>query len=484
MRVGIDHLFFAKGLRDYTDWRWAWVREIAQNSIDAGSKSLRITIETRDGKTIATASNDGPPMSKAVLLDKFLCLGGTTKNFEGTVGGFGIAKTVLCLAHPKYEINTGSHLVVGSGGDYELGETEYLSGTKTTVWFDEDCTTELCSAVFKFASECQWQGELRLNGKLLSTNLKKGSRRRDLGWAVVYTNKTFPGRLIVRVDGMPMFSRYVNHDRCVVVEVNRTSGQALTSNRDGLTWEYRSKLESFVDQISVDKVSALREHPVTTYHHFDGEKHSSSGSEVIKDLVSAAYATMPQVSKPDPEEGTETLAVDQQVGYSDGPSFAEVANRLERGRCGYEFVVKNNTDLNVPDHFLPWYFSAYSRKLVSVWIKCLLELHELFGHKDSFAVGFILDSDREAEFEVTQEYGRVYYINPAVIVEQQFSKSRSLKKRWLFNNAGKYALLAVAAHEFVHGLGFSPHDEGYANKQTTLMGIAMANKKRFHPCFR
>ncbi|MBW2672190.1 MAG: hypothetical protein JRD89_02085 [Deltaproteobacteria bacterium] len=491
VQIGPD--FFAKAKNDYADWRWALVREFMQNCIDCGSKLIDITIGSApatvengavvSGDTVLVVKNDGKPMTEDVLVNKLLSLGASGKDFVGTVGGFGKAKEILYFCHQEYQIHSGSLLVVGKGAGYDLSSVEFLHGTESVITIEGDCIIELCSAAAKFASECQWKGELRVNGEPLKTNLKKGKRRRDLGWAVVYTNKTFPGRLIVRIDGMPMFSRYVSHDRCVVVEVDRSSGEALTSNRDGLTWEYRQKLDAFVEQLVVDKVSALRDHPKTTYHHFDGERQQCASTAVMQDLVSAAYATMPKPPVADPAEG-ETLSVDQQVGYDDNPSFAETAIRMERGRCGYEFIVKNNTNLTVPDHFLPFYFSAYSSKLVSVWIKCLLELHELFGHKDSFAVGFLLDDIREAECEVTEEYGRVYYINPAVIVEQVCSRSRSLKKRWLFNNAGKYQLLAVAVHEFVHGFGYGVHDEGYANQMTNMVGTAFANKKRFHHCFR
>ena len=36
--------FFKKEFNEYDNWRWAWVREICQNSIDAGS--AQITFET------------------------------------------------------------------------------------------------------------------------------------------------------------------------------------------------------------------------------------------------------------------------------------------------------------------------------------------------------------------------------------------------------------------------------------------------------
>ena len=44
----IGREFFAKAKADYADWRWSWVREISQNSMDCGSSRIDVTIE-RDG---------------------------------------------------------------------------------------------------------------------------------------------------------------------------------------------------------------------------------------------------------------------------------------------------------------------------------------------------------------------------------------------------------------------------------------------------
>lgn len=480
--VQIGPEFFAKSKNDYSDWYFALMREFAQNSIDCGSKTINIDIHEEDGVVRVVVKNDGEPMSKSILVDKFLALGASGKDFVGTVGGFGRAKELLVFCHESYEIHTGSILASGKGAGYDLTKAPYFHGTKTTIMVD-GCALKLVNGAHEFAEQCQWNGEFYVNGCRLNTNLKKGSRRRDFGWATVYTNKSFKNRMIIRIDGMPMFSRHISLDCCVIVEVNRSSGEALQSNRDGLKWEYQRKLDSFIDELTVDKRSALRDTPVTTYHHFDGDKQRCGGTkEAMYDLVTAAYATVPDVV--DHDEETDTIAVDQCTNYDDNRTIeSETKLRRTDNQCSFEFIVKNNTNLAVPSYFLPSNFSAYSKKLAGVWIKCLLELHRMFDYDDTFSVGFILDETREAEVENNDNrYGRVYYINPAVIKEQPISRSRSLKKRWKFNNAGYYALLVDAVHEFVHR-EHSYHDEDYAGKLTETMGIVIANKRRFHHCF-
>src|ERR1700676_1725123 len=94
--VKIGNSFFAGAFRDYSNWLFAWTREILQNSIDApGSDLIEVTIETIDGNTKVRVSNNGQPMSKEILCDKLLALGESGKTGQvGAVGGFGKAKEI------------------------------------------------------------------------------------------------------------------------------------------------------------------------------------------------------------------------------------------------------------------------------------------------------------------------------------------------------------------------------------------------------
>jgi hypothetical protein len=83
----IGREFFAKAKADYADWRWSWVREISQNSMDCHSSRIDVTIERDGANTQIAVNNDGQPMSEDILIDKFLTLGGSAK--DDGVGGFG-----------------------------------------------------------------------------------------------------------------------------------------------------------------------------------------------------------------------------------------------------------------------------------------------------------------------------------------------------------------------------------------------------------
>jgi hypothetical protein len=64
----IDRELFAKAKADYADWRWSWVREISQNSMDCGSSRIDVTIERKGENTQVVVSNNGQPMTLDILV--------------------------------------------------------------------------------------------------------------------------------------------------------------------------------------------------------------------------------------------------------------------------------------------------------------------------------------------------------------------------------------------------------------------------------
>ena len=129
--IRIGPSFFAKVKNDYADWRFAWCREISQNSSDCGSTGIQVTIEEPDGHTIATVENNGEPMTREILTGKLLALGESGKTATtGQIGTFGRAKEIVYLSHERYEIHTGGLVVRGSGANYTIGENSSpLQGT-------------------------------------------------------------------------------------------------------------------------------------------------------------------------------------------------------------------------------------------------------------------------------------------------------------------------------------------------------------------
>jgi len=355
-------------------------------------------------------------------------------------------------------------------------DAPFRHGTSSRIVIAGTVGDELLQAAKTFVAYTQWKGEVFINGERHDADLRKGSPRRDLGFTKVYTNRTFPHRLLVRIGGIPMFWERIDLDRCVVIELDGSSGERLTSNRDGLRSPYRWQLTDFLTELSVDKRSALK-HREPTYRHYEGEKIEFAKPVDIAALVdglNVAAKVGPAVIL---TGETGRVVENGEIGHRHPLGIsAPVAN------IASEFIIKNETAMEIPGYFLPERpeFSPYSRKLVRMWGRLLLELHRLLDHSASFAVGFLFDEETEAEYE-DGRFGPVYSLNPAVVVKQRRSGSRSFRKR--FKLTERHRLLSIAVHEFVHGLGYSRHDEDNAARFTDVTAVVMANLRRFNKCF-
>ncbi len=500
--ISIGPEFFAKAKNDYASFPWALTREFFQNSMDApGCDLIEVEIITVEGGvTQMTVKNNGAPMTRDILVGKLLSLGGSGKGFNGTVGGFGKAKEVLYFVHTSYQIQTGDMLVQGSGAGYNLTEgcPEVLYGTRSTIVLDRNLTGSLVEDVKRFASFAQWDGVIVLNGERLECKLKKGSPRREFEWGTVYTNKSIPNRVIVRVNGIPMFSNRTEFDRTVIIELKGASVDVLTSNRDGLLYKFEDEFDTFLTDLITNKSKALKaQNP--TYQHFGGAKFKVSkenperrasvvnARDLVGDVapVVAAFAGR---SGGVPQEGGGAVFSSGRVGVLER-TFSELVECKQKNEPSKTsvvsefFVIKNETTLKVPDHYQPGaeQFGAYSKKLARMWGRLVIELHRMYELENEFGIGFVFSEDAEAQYEQTNRFGVVYYLNPVQIVGQSVSLSKSFKKRFALTERDR--ILAIAVHEFVHGLGYDSHNESYAAKLTEVFGRVLKERKRFNWCF-
>ena len=509
--ITIGPQFFRNELKEYADWHWAYIREAAQNCLDAkGSTRCEFAITEEGGNTIVRFGNDGEAMTEEILVGKFLALGESGKRFHNSCGGFGKAKTLLAMAHESYSIRTGSLRVTGSGGSYELErDLPYYDGTETTVVMEGEHSYELNRMIDRFIKYAQWDGTFFVDGEERKGELWKGSPRRDLGFAKVYTNRSHTYTMIVRVGGIPMFARGIRLNRCVIVELKGRSDEVLTSNRDGLVEPFASELSDFITELAVDKRSALKNRRRgPKYIQYRGKKMCHQRTLDVAEVVDLAATAVVDLAAeraagtPELTTAGVTVSLDsptpptsyrEDVGCGYQPAARDVVSGTYTPQrvatLGCSFILKNETDLKIPAYYDPGSgeFSEYSRKLVRIWGRLMVEMYRTFDVEGEFSIGFIFDDGEEISTEAEHEngdFGRVYYLNPCVVVEQSSTYSKSFKKRWKLNNEGKKRLLAVAAHEFVHGLGYNWHSEDFACKYTDTMGRVLAHVGRFTWCFK
>ncbi len=462
MQVSIGNEFFAKCRNDYSNWNWAMIREFLQNCIDAPKCSvIDIIVESiGDNRTRLTVRNNGAPMTLDVLQNKLLSLGGTDKSGSDSVGGFGKAKELLYFCNDSYEIVTGDIRVVGSGANYELSAVDYTHSTTSIVEIsgvDSEC---LHSVIKKFISYCQWDGKIWLNRVLCNSNLHKGSKRISFDFGVVYTNRSFSNRMIVRVRGIPMFYCNTDFDRCVIIELNGSQG-ILTSNRDSLVYKHSKVIYEFIVRLSTDPTKALyNSEYVETY----------AGRDLATNLIPVTGCATESLS-PAP------VATQRHVTTNANSTSKLILHNV----LDFGFNIKNSTGLKIPGCYCPLSdFSAYSTKLVKWWSNVLLEIYRLHDIDIRFKVGFIFSEDCLAQCDNSN--GLVYYINPCRIVKNK-SGGKSFKRSWDFTSDSKRHILSIAAHEYTHGIGYANHGETWGAEFTRIVGDCFANWKRFSHCF-
>lgn len=268
-KVTMGPEYFAKSKFEYRNWVLAWFREALQNSVDAGATKIKFSIEPdRTGKDEIKVSceDNGHGMDENTLTKVFLDMGGSKKS-EGSTGGFGYAKVVLAFAHKRYQIDTNGVQVIGVGGDWDGTRTETpdSTGVKLQVIMDanevsEDSLTRALKSIVghsKFTKPI----DVYLNDEPLTSSVeilpyKKSTSLGDLSFK---DNPIGHGSsmLWVRMNGLAMFNMPIYNSGSTAFEgyldLQGSSKELLTSNRDGLNSDYTRPLNDILQTLANDR---------------------------------------------------------------------------------------------------------------------------------------------------------------------------------------------------------------------------------------
>lgn len=437
-QVRIGPSFFESAFRDYSNWQWAWIREILQNCQDAPKcTEIDISIKENDEDTLVTVSNNGLPMTKEILLDKFLSLGESGKRFEGTVGGFGKAKELIAFCHKNWQIETGNLIAKGIGGEFTLNEIEYFHGTRTTVLMKGKEAYHLESALMRYCSFADWPGNLTLNGLVIDTNLSVREHRKDFSFGKLY-NSSDLGKIIYRINGIPMFYRWLFGDDLEGFILELNGSQALTSNRDGLVYEASREVDVFIDQLSTNKLAAFRDESKEKKLRFEGYKLQGKSFDINTNIEVSSNLFNILLDR------IESIPVET----------SPISEKLRP-----EFYVKSDKDFTIENKFMPDTFTKKTKSLVTKWVNLLVEIATLTKFTGRFSVGFIFSDSCYAQYEL-EAGNHILYINPEKVTDD-------------------WSLISSAIHEFTHMEGYHQHNESYASRLTDLISVLLANYRNF-----
>lgn len=453
----------------YSNWPVAFWREMLQNSIDAGARSIMIDISKSGSRCVCQIADDGCGMTRKVIEDKFFVLGETTKEDEDSVGGFGRARILTCFAMEEYSFSTGNLSVTGSGADYEIIEKpdQLVDGCDFRIAIGDKDEDDMRDGLVHVLSRSQLDCDVTINGERWTNWMHRLRQTRDLDCGGVYVNKSQPSnsRIIVRVKGLFMFGIYTTSTAQVIVEIDpKKSRKVLTVNRDGMHSDYQENVEKFLTEIAVDRQSALRSKPRHTTL-FRGTGFFTASGKVVRHAERRNAGYVP-ASRPVDKVTHEVI---EGASYcADLPSIYinDDATKPKVRKVIPNFNPKNWTHAikRTRGTEQKWRKGATYLKLLMVWKTCCEEAVRalLEDEKEGFSwlVGWSFCDDRLAECCPIED-GSAYALclNP---VDENGNLRYKVSSR-----ADRMALMALAKHEVAH-VRKSLHDEDYSSVHTDI----------------
>lgn len=440
--------FLKMAKHDYQDWRKALPREFYQNSIDAFAEAIHVE-SNKTNRTI-TIEDDGCGMSQEVLLDKLLVLGGTYKP-DGGVGAFGKAKELLFFSWPEYSIRTHGILVAGKGADFELNRTSpYLNGTSVQITIPESEDFDLVvRAFFHVALKMRSSTKILINDNEASGGDRIGGLVRREDWLSIYQIKKRESEYAsVRVGGVWMFDKWIGRGfGTLSFEIDRSSLEALTSNRDGLKQEYSAKMQQLMADLLINKVSALRPKPQMVYEKIKGDGavkvHPGDFSGVVTSFGLQAHVDTAEFMRELGNRGIEiseiliTRVNDAQI---EKVGTEVMASKLAMIAYQPDFVIKHRGDRG---QFVE---SNKGQVLAKMWTEVLRQVMLDNGIHTEFVAGFTFES-RDLDAQLVELDGlETFLVNPRTLCRIAGLSKAPMKNRKLLVRD----LKSRACHEIAH----------------------------------
>jgi hypothetical protein len=466
-RVGIPHEYFLKMAKhDYNNWKEALPREFYQNSIDADATFIKVRFHEEDRSI--TVTDNGCGMTREIILHKLLVLGGTHKK-AGAVGAFGKAKELLFFSWDKYLIQTSNLVVKGRGADFVVEEFENLvpfKGTICTIWVPETEDFDYMRRHFRWTAE-KMQAPCRIfvDGHEIKTYVRKGRTVRTFPFGTLHQTKNRNnGYLTVRIGGIWMFERYIGDGYGeLVLELSKTSLEALTSNRDGLKGEYTSRVDAVIKDLLVNKRSALRKKPADVIELIPGLGEVDVTPDDMADIEDAikehrrlkeAIETMLEDKGHGPMTGERTNALMDVAAEGGGvPDIQRMREALEFFGYKPDFVVRH--DNKRPKWVKKFMKTRRARLLAKMWTECVRQVMIDNRMWNRFTAGFTFDDNVGAQY--VRKGGKIYFLlNPT-------KDSVKVTNRWVLTQE----LKGKAIHEVAH-LIEEHHDEDFVDAMATL----------------
>lgn len=472
---------FLRSERDkaYSSWTEAFWREMFQNSIDAGADIVRINIFEASMGTVIRFDDNGRGMTPDVVENVFFRLGESYKDNDNSVGGFGRARLLTCLSMDSYSFKTGNLLCNGNGDEYEITETsESKSGCVFEIVIGDAATTcKMDEKLRSFLSFCQMDCKVFINDIQWKSWLYKRRLVRCASFGDIHYNKSgySSNYIFVRVNGVCMFKIFSSIPGQVIVEIDpKKSRDILLINRDGFGHGYEQELTRWVQEISIDKRSALLSHRrKTKLIKGMGVRLSRRIRKVVDTVIDVVENEVPDVQHRVKENlSSVTKDVQKEVReFVDSDNFSmDMLSVFINDEFSDRHILRRKINEYDPmnweiacAHGSSYRKGGNRRKLLLVWevaceeaIRCLIDIMDY--EELSWLIGWEFSDSAEASHMGLSE-GHAFCLNPI--------DSEGKMRYRLGSRKDQKKLTALAKHEVAHVV-YSFHDESYANLLTEI----------------
>lgn len=475
--------FLTMAKADYRNYRAALPREFYQNSIDAGATELEVKFVTSDRRI--DVIDNGSGMKKPVLA-QLLTLGGSYKDGDDAVGGFGKAKDLLYFSWTRYQILTDRFKVTGKGAGYTIESHEFVQGTRASIWIPKAENMDALRASFiEVASKMEVACRISVDGDIIETRITRGTTgHHNFDWAKLHINEEAGNdvNMHFRINGVWMFSEYIGDIGArLTLELSKNSVECLNSNRDSLKERYAVEVAKLTRKISADRKAILNPPKVMTSGILPGtgKVHVDSGqSDFRVEMVTSQLR--PEIL-PETKKGLSTMVADLaslMSGVSESVAYERIMTEAkeiyDNGGCSWDhtvdtakldfvgykpdfFVSHETADADRVQKFLS---SKYGKVLAEMWTEIVKQILLDDENYISFTAGFDFDDDRAASFRIDSTGNIVVAINPDKILD---GSKTPMKKRWMLVEY----LKEMALHELSH-MKYHYHDEEFVGEMTRL----------------
>lgn len=458
--VALSPRFFANELKAYSDWREAFWRELVQNSVDAGCRNIDVRFTGSEDEPLVTFRDDGPGMSRETLRNVYFQLGATTKGADD-IGGFGRARMLTCFAHASYSVKSRDYLATGSGAAYQIASNPdgVTGGCEIGVQLlNSGGAVAMKQRLTAFLATCQLDCRVAVDGEEFSSWAYRYRKAGEISFAAIHVNRSQAPQILVRVNGVTMFSRWTSAKARIILEVPAAIARtALTSNRDGLRNQHQNEFDRYLEKLSVDCSSSVREQhsPLKTFF-----------GHAARTVRRKSALPPPSHTPPEPAAAAHVSA-SAYIPFN-GPATAVCYSAPAISLPEYVLYTdcKSGKLRTAAKKFTPEAIAGTKReRLLSGWTRaCEIALDALLeitgGDSVDFAPGFVFSDDAKAVC-LSGDGAHSLLLRP---VDERGRLAYNVSVCGI-----AFELLALAAHEATHA--WCPtHNEDFASTLTAVFG--------------